>query len=164
LTRTIDIRQSNSRLTVTISHLVASSARWGLAFLSWKSASCFRRNRFCAAKPLTPPRIPAVLALEVQAGGKTRLPKDIRELIRRMTAENPTWGQERIANELKLKLGIRVSPRTVASYLRAGPGRKPDPKQRWMTFNFRKLYAFVIMELGTRRILHHNVTDHPTAE
>jgi hypothetical protein len=91
--------------------------------------------------------------------------------------------QERIANELKLKLGIRVSPRTVANYLRHGPGRKPDPKQRWMTFvrnhakaivacdffvvvtaNFRILYFFVIMQLGTRRILHHNVTDHPTAE
>jgi hypothetical protein len=66
--------------------------------------------------------------------GRPRLPKDIRELIRRMAAQNSSWGQERIANELKLKLGIRVSPRTVASYLRAAPGRKPDPKQRWMTF------------------------------
>ena len=41
--------------------------------------------------------------------GRPRLPTDIRELIRRMAAENPSWGQERIANELKLKLGIRVS-------------------------------------------------------
>ena len=115
--------------------------------------------------------------------GRPRLPKDLRELIRRMAAENPSWGQERIANELKLKLGIRVSPRTVATYLRHGPGWKPDPKQRWMTFvrnhakaivacdffvvatvNFRTLYVFVVMQLGTRRILHHNVTDHPTAE
>ena len=115
--------------------------------------------------------------------GRPRLPKDLRELIRRMAAENPSWGQERIANELKLKLGIRVSPRTVAKYLRHGPGRTPDPKQRWLTFvrnhakaivacdffvvvtaTFRTLYVFVIMELGTRRILHHNVTDHPTAE
>jgi hypothetical protein len=48
--------------------------------------------------------------------GRPRLPKDLRKLIRRMAAQNPSWGQERVANELKLKLGIRVSPRTVASY------------------------------------------------
>ena len=67
--------------------------------------------------------------------GRPRLPKDLRQLIRKMAAENPTWGEERIANELKLKLGIRVSPRTVAKYLRiGGPVRTPDPKQRWLTF------------------------------
>ena len=33
-----------------------------------------------------------------------------------------------------------------------------------VTATFRTLYVFVIMELGTRRILHHNVTAHPTAE
>ena len=115
--------------------------------------------------------------------GRPRLAKDLRQLIREMAAENPTWGEERIANELKLKLGIRVSPRTVEKYLRDGPVRTPDPKQRWLTFvhnhakvivacdffvvvtaTFRTLYVFVIMELGTRRILHHNVTAHPTAE
>ena len=42
-----------------------------------------------------------------------------------MAAENPTWGQEHIANELKLKLGIRVSPRTVGKYLRECPRREP---------------------------------------
>ena len=52
--------------------------------------------------------------------GWPRLPKDLQELIRKMAAENPTWGEERIANELKLKLGIRVSPRTVEKYLRNG--------------------------------------------
>ena len=85
-----------------------------------------------------------------------------------MAAENTTWGQERIANELQLKLGIRVSPRTVAKYLRrGGPVRTPDPKQRWLTFvhnhaqvivacdffvaitaTFRTLYVFVLMEVG----------------
>jgi len=44
---------------------------------------------------------------------RPRLPRDLRELIRRMAAEDPIWEEERIANELKLKLGIRVSPRTV---------------------------------------------------
>jgi putative transposase len=118
-----------------------------------------------------------------QRRGRPRLAKDLRQLIREMAAENSTWGEERIANELKLKLGIQISPRTVEKYLRDGPVRTPDPKQRWLTFvhnhakvivacdffvvvtaTFRTLYVFVIMELGTRRILHHNVTPHPTAE
>jgi len=42
--------------------------------------------------------------------GRPRLPKDLRKMIREMAAENPIWGEERIANELQLKLGIRVSP------------------------------------------------------
>ena len=66
--------------------------------------------------------------------GRPRLPKDLRRLIREMAAENPTWGEERIANELQLKLTIRVSPRTVGKYLRKDrPVRPPDPKQRWLT-------------------------------
>jgi putative transposase len=72
----------------------------------------------------------------------------------------------------------------VEKYLQSGgPRRAPDPKQRWLTFihnhakvtvacdffvvvtaTFRTLYVFVIMELGTRRILHQNVTAHPTAD
>jgi hypothetical protein len=44
--------------------------------------------------------------------GRPALPKNIRELVREMAQENPTWGEERIASELSLKLGIRVSPRT----------------------------------------------------
>jgi Homeodomain-like domain len=58
--------------------------------------------------------------------GRPRLPKDLRQLIREMAAENPTWGEERIANELKLKLGIRVSPRTVAKYLHDRPVRAAE--------------------------------------
>jgi len=62
-----------------------------------------------------------------------------------MAAENSTWGEERIANELKLKLGIRVSPRTVQKYLVGGgcPGRKPDPSQRWLTFVHNHAQAIV---------------------
>ena len=115
--------------------------------------------------------------------GRPRLPKDLQALIRQMAAENLTWGQERIANELKLKLAIRVSPRTVGKYLAQGPRRAPDPSRRWLTFvrnhaeaivacdflvvvtaRFRILYVFVLMELGRRRILHVNVTDHPSAD
>ena len=119
-----------------------------------------------------------------QPVGRPRLPQNLRRLIREMAAENPTWGEERIANELKLKLTIRVSPRTVGKYLRNdSPVRTPDPKQRWLTFvrnhakvivacdffvvitaAFRTLYVFVVMEIGSRQILHQNVTAHPTAE
>ena len=115
--------------------------------------------------------------------GRPRIPKDLRRLIREMATENPTWGEERIANELKLKLAIRVSPRTVGKYLRMDrPVRPPDPKQRWLSFlrnhakvivacdffvvitaTFRTLYVFVVIEIGSRKILHHNVTAHPTA-
>jgi putative transposase len=42
--------------------------------------------------------------------GRPRLPKDLRKMIREMAADNPIWGEERIANELQLKLGIRVCP------------------------------------------------------
>jgi putative transposase len=45
--------------------------------------------------------------------GRPPIPKELRELIRRMAKENALWGEERIANELLLKLGIRISPRTV---------------------------------------------------
>jgi putative transposase len=45
--------------------------------------------------------------------GRSPIPDALQALIRQMARENPTWGQERIANELLLKLGLRVSPRTV---------------------------------------------------
>jgi hypothetical protein len=48
--------------------------------------------------------------------GRPPIPTDLQALIRQMVRENPTWGQERIANELRLKLGLRVSPRTVRKY------------------------------------------------
>lgn len=115
--------------------------------------------------------------------GRPRLPKKLQNLICEMARNNPTWGEERIADELMLKLSIRVSPRTVRKYLEAnhpGGGRQD---QRWATFvrnhakaivacdffvsvtvTFEILYVFVAMEIGSRRILHCNVTAHPTAE
>jgi hypothetical protein len=60
------------------------------------------------------------LALEIQIAGTTPLPKNLQWWIREMASDNPSWGEERVANELKLKLGIRVSSRTVAKYLRDG--------------------------------------------
>jgi len=100
-----------------------------------------------------------------------------------MDRENPTWGEERIANELSLRLGITVSPRTVRKYLDSSRPRGTTGDQRWSTFvrnharavvacdffisvtaSFRILYVFVAMEIGSRWILHTNVTAHPTAE
>src|SRR5919109_3472770 len=49
--------------------------------------------------------------------GRPRIPGELQALIRQMARENPTWGQERIANELLIKLGLRVSPRTVRRYM-----------------------------------------------
>lgn len=117
-------------------------------------------------------------------GGRPRLPKNIRQLIVEMATNNQTWGQERVADELSLKLGILVSPRTVQKYW--SKGLDSDPRrasgQRWQTFirnhansliacdfatvvtaSFRRLYVLVVMEVGSRRILHYNVTNHPAA-
>jgi transposase InsO family protein len=117
--------------------------------------------------------------------GRPRLPKNIRQLIARMVEENPTWGQARVADELALKLGILVSPRTVRAYWPKQPDRRdprPTSSQHWMTFvrnhaqsllacdflvvvtaGFHPLYVFVLMEIDTRKILHCSVTAHPTA-
>src|SRR5262244_3901932 len=117
--------------------------------------------------------------------GRPPIPPDLQALIRRMARENPSWGEERIANELLLKLGLRVSPRTIRKYLprRLNPGRgKRATTQRWRTFvrnhaqaivacdfcvvvtaTFRLLYVFVVMEHTTRRVIYTNVTAYPTA-
>ncbi len=55
--------------------------------------------------------------------GRPPIPKELRELIRRIARENPLWGEERIANELLVKLALRVSPRTVRKYMRRPPGQ-----------------------------------------
>src|SRR5215831_2990009 len=58
--------------------------------------------------------------------GRPRIPKDLRRLIREMAAENPTWGEERIANELKLKLTIRVPLRLRCHGDRIPPDSSPE--------------------------------------
>jgi len=66
--------------------------------------------------------------------GRPPIPEELRALIRRMANENRLWGEERIANELLLKLGIRISPRTVRKYLPKRPRGQPRGDQRWSTF------------------------------
>jgi putative transposase len=113
--------------------------------------------------------------------GRPPIHQRLQALIRRMANENPSWGEERIANELLLKLGIQVSPRTVRKYLPRRPSR-PRGDLRWRTFlrlhaqaiiacdflvvvtaTFRLLYVFVVIEHRSRRLVHYNVTGHPTA-
>src|SRR6266851_5879156 len=55
--------------------------------------------------------------------GRPPIPADLRQVIATMAAANRTWGEERIAAELLVKLGVRVSPRTVRRYMPARPPR-----------------------------------------
>jgi len=116
--------------------------------------------------------------------GRPQIPRDLQNLIADMARANQTWGEERIAAELFLKVGIAVSPRTVRRYMRRPvPSRPRAAPQSWSTFvrnhasetmacdffvavtaTFRIVYVFLVLEIGTRRILHWNTTEHPTAE
>src|SRR6266404_2316230 len=66
--------------------------------------------------------------------GRPPIPLEIQALIRRLANENPVWGEERIANEFLVKLGIRLSPRTVSKYLSPRPQGRPRGDLRWSTF------------------------------
>src|SRR5437879_1557920 len=121
--------------------------------------------------------------MEVGGPGRPPLPPDVQQLIASMARANVTWGEERIAAELHLKLGLRVSPRTVRRYMAGGRPGDHRSSHRWSTFvrnhadamlacdffvtitaTFRTLYVFVVLDVGTRRIVHWNVTEHRTAE
>jgi transposase InsO family protein len=97
-----------------------------------------------------------------------------------MVAENPTWGAPRIHGELKM-LGFDISERTVLRWMRKAP-RSPESAKRWAAFlsNHREaisamdfftvstlpfgvLYCFFVIAHDRRRILHCNVTKHPTS-
>jgi len=116
--------------------------------------------------------------------GRPRIPPDLQDVIAPMARANHTWGEERIAAELLLKLGVSVSPRTVRRYMRRPrPSRPRSSMQTWRTFvrnhapetlacdffvvvtaTFRLVYVFLVLDIGMRRIRHWNVTEHPTAE
>jgi len=115
-----------------------------------------------------------------QVGGRNRVSKEVRALIFRMVAENPTWGAPRIHGEL-LKLGFDVSERSVWRWMRRAP-KDPDPLKRWLSFlrnhreaiaamdfftvptlTFGVLYCFFVIGHDRRKILHCNVTRNPNA-
>jgi transposase InsO family protein len=112
--------------------------------------------------------------------GRKRLSKEVRDLIFRMVAENATWGAPRIHGEL-LMLGFEVSERSVSRWMKRAP-RDPQPVQRWRAFlvnhreaiaamdfftvptiTFGVLYCFFVIRHDRRRILHFNITRHPTS-
>jgi putative transposase len=110
---------------------------------------------------------------------RPRLKPEVRALIATMAHENPQWGTERIDGEL-LKLGNAVSSRSIRRYRRRGPARPPS--QSWRTFlanharaiwaadlfvvqtlTFQTLYVFLLISHDRRRLLHVDVTAHPSA-
>jgi putative transposase len=112
--------------------------------------------------------------------GRKCVSKELRELIFRLVAENPTWGAPRIHGELKM-LAFDISERTVSRWMRKAP-RSPEPAKRWAAFlsNHREaiaamdfftvptlafdvLYCFFVIAHDRRRILHCNVTMHPSS-
>jgi len=110
--------------------------------------------------------------------GRPRVSSEIRTLISNMAAANPFWGAPRVHGEL-LKLGYEISERTVSRLM---PKNDKKPSQTWTTFlrnhvgqmvsidfftvatvRLHVLYVFVILAHERRRVLHFNVTEHPTA-
>ena len=81
--------------------------------------------------------------------GRPVIPLELRQLIRRMAVENALWGEERIANELLLKLGLRVSPRTVRKYMPKRPPGRPRGDQRWSTFLRNHARAIIAARLAS---------------
>ena len=115
-----------------------------------------------------------------QKQGRPPLTDDLVALIRRIVKENLTWGAERIRGEL-LKLGIRVSKSTIQKYMEKVRQSSRSPSQTWATFLhnhaseiwacdflqtydilFRTVFVFIIVELGSRRVVHFGVTRNPT--
>ncbi len=111
--------------------------------------------------------------------GRPGKDSQIRDLIQRMATSNPLWGAPRVHGEL-LKLGIEISERTVSRLM---PKRRKPPSQSWRTFldhhvgelasidsltvptaTFHVLFVLVVLAHDRRKIVHFNVTEHPTAE
>jgi putative transposase len=112
--------------------------------------------------------------------GRRKTPQEVRELIFRMVAENPIWGAPRIHGEL-LMLGFDLSERTTSRWMKRAP-RGPEAAKRWLAFlrnhreaiaamdfftaptiTFGVLYCFFVISHDRRRILHFNITKHPTS-
>jgi hypothetical protein len=112
--------------------------------------------------------------------GRPRIPREHIAFIQRISADHPEWGEDKIAEELAAKFGVDHSPSTIRRYMVPRQG-SPRGDQTWRTFVrnhakeiwacdfltqytalFAVVYVFVIMEIGSRRIVHVNVTLSPT--
>jgi len=115
----------------------------------------------------------------VRRRGRPAVDRDVRALVRQMRQANPLWGAPRIHGEL-LKLGIRIGQTAVAKYM---VRRSRCPSPTWRTFlrnqingiatldmyvvvssGFRLLYVVIILGHVRRRIIHFDVTPHPTQD
>ena len=111
-------------------------------------------------------------------GGRPPINAEIKALVTRMATANPLWGAPRIHGEF-LKLGIDVAERTISRLM---PKRPTPPSQPWRAFltnhvrdlvaldfftvptvRLRVLFVLVVLAHHRRRVLHFNVTEHPTA-
>ena len=111
--------------------------------------------------------------------GRPKIPREHINFIRRMSTDHPSWGEDKIFEELNLKFGIKHSTSTIRKYMVKRP--RLGDRQTWKTFIenhgheifacdfmtqhtalFAVIYVFVVMELGTRRIVHINVTPQPS--
>ena len=112
--------------------------------------------------------------------GRPPVSSEIVSIIERMSGENPTWGEDRIALELKLKLGIDVAASTVRRHLVRPPGPHPSTWSLFVASHASQVFALdfttqflwdysmchvlAIMAVDTRRIVHIAVTRHPTLD
>ncbi len=113
--------------------------------------------------------------------GRPTIPREHIAFITQISRDNPSWGEDKIDEELRVKLGVCHSTSTIRKYMtRRGPSGEG---QNWRTFIenhshelfacdfmtqytalFTTVYVFVVMEISTRRIVHCNVTTNPTLQ
>jgi len=162
------VRRSDRLFWVALSRMWAGW-RQALVIVSPNTVLRWQRRRFCehwtklSVRPIA---------------GRPPVNAEIRALVKRMAVANPLWGAPRIHGEL-LRLGIDVSERTVSRLM---PKRRPLPSQTWRTFlanhvrdlvsldfftvptaRLRVLFVLVVLAHHRRRVVHFNVTEHPTA-
>ncbi len=113
--------------------------------------------------------------------GEPAIPREHIEFNRRISSNHPEYGEDRIALELDVTFAVRHAASTVRRHM--VKRRPPSDSQAWRNFlknqaeatwtcdflvqhtvGFRVLYVFIIMELSSRKLIHFNVTEHPTLE
>jgi hypothetical protein len=135
----------------------------------------------CYCRELAAAPIQAILvkAVPEEGTGRPQAAAEVQKLVRTMAAANVSWAAPRIHCEL-LKLGFEISERTVSRLM---PTQRKKPSQTWKTFltnhvgqlvsidfftvstlQLRVLFVFVVLVHERRRVVHFNVTEHPTAE